>query len=127
MLKALFSVLSDASVRLTLLGARAIGADSYGNRYFARDPRRGHKRERRFVLYARGTDASSVPAEWHGWLHHQTDTVPPAQNPLRRFWQKPHQPNPTGTSNAYVPPGHVARGGKRDAATGDYEAWTPPA
>jgi NADH:ubiquinone oxidoreductase subunit len=125
MLKTLFSVLSDASVRFTLLGAKQAGTDTYGNSYYVRDPKRGLKRERRFVLYARGTDASSVPAEWHGWLHHQTDMVPPAQNPLRRFWQKPHLPNQTGTENAYVPPGHPMRGGQREAATGDYQAWIP--
>jgi NADH:ubiquinone oxidoreductase subunit len=31
----------------------------------------------------------------------------------------------TGTNRAYRPPGHVLAGGHRDAATGDYEAWTP--
>lgn len=126
MLKFITSVLSDASVRLTTLTARHVGTDSYGNDYYVKDPKRGHKRERRFVLYAQGTDASAVPAEWHGWLHHQTDHVPPAQNPLRRFWQKPHQANQTGTPLAYVPHGHPLRGGHRDPATGDYEAWTPP-
>src|SRR5688572_1266752 len=123
----LTTVLSDASVRLTTLGAKHAGTDSMGNDYYVAKPKRGQKRERRFVLYAHAPDASSVPAEWHGWLHHQTDHVPPAQNPLRRFWQKPHQASQTGSANAYVPPGHAARGGQRDAATGDYESWTPPA
>jgi NADH:ubiquinone oxidoreductase subunit len=26
---------------------------------------------------------------------------------------------------AYVPPGHERRGGQRQRATGDYEAWRP--
>ena len=34
-------------------------------------------------------------------------------------------PNLTGTKAAYRPPGHILKGGQRDKATGDYEAWTP--
>ncbi len=127
MLKFLTNVQSSASVRLALLlGGKKVGSDIFGNVYYTKSPRRGLKRERRFVLYANGgTDASQVPAEWHGWLHHQTNDAPASVNPLRREWQKPHQPNMTGTQSAYVPPGHVQRGAQRDAATGDYEAWTP--
>ena len=42
-----------------------------------------------------------------------------------RPWQKPHQPNPTGTPEAYRPKGHEYLGGKRARATGDYRPWTP--
>ena len=127
MFKFLTNVQSSASVRLALwLGGKKIGSDVLGNVYYTKAPRRGLKRERRFVLYANGaTDASLVPAEWHGWLHHQSADAPTSINPLRREWQKPHQPNYTGTAAAYVPPGHVQRGAVRDAATGDYQAWTP--
>jgi NADH:ubiquinone oxidoreductase subunit len=31
----------------------------------------------------------------------------------------------TGTPLAYRPSGALEKGGKRAAATGDYEAWTP--
>lgn len=127
MLKFLTSVQSSASIRLTvLLGGTKVGTDMYGNSYHTLKAKRGAKRERRIVLYANGAvEASLVPAEWHGWLHHQTDIVPQSVNPLRRKWQKPAQPNMTGTANAYVPPGHVTRGAQRDTATGDYQAWTP--
>ena len=33
----------------------------------------------------------------------------------------------TGTALAYRPAGALEKGGKRAAATGDYEAWTPDA
>jgi NADH:ubiquinone oxidoreductase subunit len=75
------------------------------------------------VTYAGRPEASSVPPEWHAWLHYLTDAPLPAE--ARRAWQKPHQPNPTGTAASYRPPGHDYAGGKRAAATGDYEAWTP--
>lgn len=108
-------------------GARKVGTDNLGNSYFEASARKGYKRNRRWVMYAGVPDASSVPPEWHGWLHHQTDVVPGDQTAsFRRSWQKPYKANPTGTSTAYRPPGHVLEGNKRDKATGDYEAWTPP-
>ena len=108
-------------------GARKIGTDQDGNRYFAARPRAGYNRERRWVLYRGAPEASKVPPEWHGWLHHQSDEVPDSQTPsFRRPWQKEHVQNLTGTTAAYRPPGHLLSGGERDKATGDYEAWTPP-
>ena len=97
-----------------------VGEDSLGNRYF-----RAKKGSRRWVLYNGSNDASRVPPEWHGWLHHMFRDPPSKENPLRRAWQAPHEPNATGTSAAYLPPGHALRGGARKRATGDYEAWTP--
>jgi NADH:ubiquinone oxidoreductase subunit len=38
-----------------------------------------------------------------------------------------YTPNATGTPKAYRPQGALERGGRRAAATGDYEAWTPDA
>lgn len=111
---------------MTLCSGKEAGRDSLGNIYYTAKPKRGQKRERRWVLYKGAPEASSVPAEWHGWLHHQTNELPAAHNPLRREWQLPPQANQTGTPNAYVPPGHVLRGAQRDKATGDYQAWTPP-
>ncbi|MAI61206.1 MAG: NADH:ubiquinone oxidoreductase subunit NDUFA12 [Micavibrio sp. TMED27] len=104
-----------------------VGEDAMGNKYYrSSKPRAGSKRERRWVIYKGAPEASKVPPEWHGWLHHQTDAVPAEENEsFRREWQKPHQPNMTGTNAAYRPPGHILEGGKRDKATGDYEAWTP--
>lgn len=128
MFKALFSASSSLYISVfTLLNGKRVGTDQLGNIYYSAKPRRGTRRERRWVMYNGPVEASRVPAEWHGWLHHQTDLIPQDNNPLRRDWQMPHQPNLTGTSNAYVPPGHVLRGAHRDKATGDYQAWTPPA
>jgi len=43
----------------------------------------------------------------------------------RKAWEKDTIPNLTGTIHAYRPKGAIARGGERQRATGDYEAWTP--
>lgn len=123
------SALSPAHIWLVTLlsGAKRMGSDSLGNIYYEASPRKGYKRPRRWVIYSGEAEASRVPPEWHGWLHYQTDEVPNESAPsFRRDWQKPYVPNETGTDFAYRPPGHILEGGKRDHATGDYEAWTPP-
>lgn len=108
-------------------GAKLTGKDAYGNRYYTAKARKGYKRQRRWVIYKGTPDASKIPPEWHGWMHYQTDVVPDTDaKSFRRKWQKPHKANMTGTEGAYLPQGHVKKGGIRAAATGDYEAWTPP-
>ena len=117
------------------IGARAqigrtsklVGEDDTGNRYFESVEAKFNYdgRNRRFVIYNGYPDASKVPPEWHGWLHH-TFAEPPTRAPLmRRSWEKDHQPNLTGTIWAWRPKGSLARGGKRQAASGDYEPWVP--
>ncbi len=121
-----FGILSNLQILLhTLLAGKMVGQDDFGNRYYRGKPRGNNPRERRWVIYPAAPEASTVPAEWHGWLHHQTDTVPAAHSPYRKSWQKPHLPNQTGSDRAYLPPG-AQKGGVRPHATGDYVAWEPP-
>lgn len=100
-----------------------IGSDALGNVYFeSKKPVAGQVR--RWVIYSGANDASRVPPEWFGWLHHQTDAIP-ADLPAPKPWVKDPAPNLTGTVEAYRPQGALERGGARAAATGDYEAWSP--
>ena len=107
----------------TALHGRLVGQDADGNRYYEERRPVAGRRTRRWVAYRGVPEASVVPPEWHAWLHHVTDQPIPAE--ARRFWQKPHVPNRTGTPESYRPPGHDYRGGQRQRATGDYEAWVP--
>lgn len=100
-------------------GVRA-GSDSLGNTYFS-----AKKGGKRWVMYKGANDASRIPPEWHGWLHHQIDGLPDDVLPPVRKFQKPATGNLTGTAAAYRPTGAMERGGQRQAASGDYEAWTP--
>ncbi len=100
-----------------------VGSDSLGNVYF-KGGTDVHGNPRRWVIYAGANDASRVPPEWHGWLHGTID-VTPDELPPARPWQAPPQPNLTGSREAYRPAGALEAGGKRAAATGDYEAWSP--
>jgi NADH:ubiquinone oxidoreductase subunit len=111
---------------LGLAGKKRVGADGLGNVYYegGTDP---NGITRRWVIYAGANDASRVEPEWFGWLHHQVDDIPERSLPPRRVWEKPAVPNMTGTALAYRPPGALEKGGRRAAATGDYEAWVPEA
>ena len=104
---------------------RLVGSDAAGNRYFEEKKARPGMKARRWVLYKGEPDATKVPPEWHGWIHYNMAAPLAADSQFHKGWQKPHLANQTGTVQAYRPPGHLFAGGKRDKATGDYQAWTP--
>jgi NADH:ubiquinone oxidoreductase subunit len=104
----------------TWFSGQAVGTDAFGNRYY-----QTKDGKRRWVLYNGTVEASRVPPDWHGWIHH-TFADPPTDVPLKaKAWEAEHRPNPTGTGGAYHPDGSLVRGGVRAAATGDYQAWKP--
>ena len=130
MLKTIFTWWNGATlgVRFTV-GRRGvfIGEDGGGNRYYEakdnKDSYDAHKR--RWVIYKGYAEASKVPPEWHGWLHH-TFKEPPTVEPFRvKSWEKGHLPNLTGTPYAWRPRGSILRTGQRPKATGDYQPWRP--
>lgn len=102
----------------TALYGEKVGEDDQGNIYY-----RSKKGDRRWVIYHGESEASRVPVEWHGWLHH-TFKEPPTKDPLpRRDWELPSQMNMTGTSQAYRPQSSVYRA--EPAPRSDYDAWQP--
>lgn len=102
-----------------------VGEDEQGNRYFEERRPSLEGRKRRYVVYKGLAEGSCVPSDWHGWMHHTVDDPPTVSSPKRHAWERPHQPNLTGTVRAYRPKGSLARGGVRAAAASDYQAWAP--
>ena len=105
-----------------------VGTDEQGNRYYRTaggkiDPVLHF--ERRWVVYNGLAEASRIPPSWHGWMHHTVDLPPTEDGYKPREWEKPHQPNLTGTPLAYRPSGSTLASGRRPKATGDYQPWTP--
>jgi NADH:ubiquinone oxidoreductase subunit len=96
----------------------AVGEDDQGNRYY--QDRAG---KRRWVIYNGIAEASRIPPGWHGWMHWRTDELPTSYRPHE--WEKPHQPNMTGTSGAYHPPGSILRPEPVTPGDAGYEPWTP--
>lgn len=121
-IKNLLGIQSSIAFFLRLFaGGEYVGHDQFDNKYYRKKARKGYNHERRFIVYKSGNmQASEVPAEFHGWLHHQNDQFPNLnRQSFRKPWQKPHTPNLTGTTLAYRPDKRRAK------VTGDYEPWTP--
>jgi NADH:ubiquinone oxidoreductase subunit len=122
LLKPVFTWWDGATIGTSLhtrRNGRKVGSDDLGNVYYG-----AKKGGKRWVIYNGPNDASRVPPEWYAWLLHQIDETPDQLPPAPRFL-KPATPNLTGTAEAYRPAGALERGGRRAAASGDYEAWTP--
>ena len=100
---------------------REVGRDVLGNLYYQ------HKQDpaRRWVIYSGANDGSRVPPEWQAWLRGTIEGLPDEALPPRRAFEKPAEPNLTGTMAAFRPDGSLGSGKVRPAATGDYQAWTP--
>lgn len=95
-----------------------VGEDDQGNVYYqTRDGKR------RWVIFDGYAEASRVSPDWHGWLHHTFDNTPASKPLAHKAWEKPHQPNLTGTVAAYAPAGSIRRAAPADRS--DYEAWRP--
>ncbi|TAJ32900.1 MAG: NADH:ubiquinone oxidoreductase subunit NDUFA12 [Reyranella sp.] len=107
----------------TKMRGELVGTDAEGNRYFQDKRVVAGMRRKRWVIYNGVAEASRVPPEWHGWLHHTHDATPPAGGGPRQPWQKEHVPNLTGTDHAYRPPGHTLSDGEKPKPP--YEAWRP--
>ena len=126
----LFTWWDGATIGTSLFSAmngEKVGTDAQGNEYYRSKKKAPDGRERRWVIYNGANDASRVPADWHGWLHGSYDALPESHLPPPRIWEVDYTPNLTGSAAAYRPQGALERGGRRAAATGDYEAWTPDA
>lgn len=98
---------------------KLVGEDDTGNRYY-----QNKDSSRRWVIFHDEVEATKVPSEWHGWLHHTFDNNP-CDNPLaHKSWELPHRENLSATADAYHPTGSIKRGGKASQPS-DYEAWEP--
>ncbi len=95
-----------------------VGEDMVGNAYY-----QTKDGKRRWVIYGGDAEASTVSADWHGWLHYTFNDLP-SQKPLaHKAWEKPHVENLTGTAQAYAPAGSMRA--DKPLRRADYEAWQP--
>ncbi|CAN5771969.1 NADH:ubiquinone oxidoreductase subunit NDUFA12 [soil metagenome] len=97
---------------------RAVGEDAAGNRFY-----QNADGSRRWVIFKGAAEASAVPPEWHGWLHHTWQEPPSKVLLAHRAWERPHVPNATGGEGAFRPPGSLLL--PNPAPVRDYEPWTP--
>ncbi|SVC57101.1 uncharacterized protein METZ01_LOCUS309955 [marine metagenome] len=109
----------------TWLFGTLVGKDQFTNMYYRQKQSKLGQREKRWVIYNEEPEGSAVPPEWQGWLTHTLSEPPTEKQLTKQSWMIDHRPNPTGTRNAYRPPGALEKGGIRPPAIGDYEPWRP--
>ena len=95
----------------TLFFGKFVGKDHLGNKYYE------SKKGKRWVIYAEEIDASKIPVEWYSWIHFTRNKIEKKHNLEKYGWQKPHQPNLTGTESAYYP------NKNKDAIRKKYKTW----
>ncbi len=96
----------------TILFGKLIGSDEYGNKYYK------SKNGKRWVIYANEIDASKIPVEWYSWIHFMPNKIENIHKLEKHDWQKPHQPNLTGTDSAYYP-----NKNNKNATEKKYKSW----
>tara|TARA_B100001094_G_C17501017_1_gene471045 strand:- start:46 stop:411 length:366 start_codon:yes stop_codon:yes gene_type:complete len=81
----------------TIFFGKYVGVDSFGNKYYE------SKNGKRWVIYSSEIDATKIPVEWYSWIHFTPNRIEKNHDLEKYTWQKPHQPNKTGTEEAYYP------------------------
>ena len=95
----------------TILFGKFVGEDSFGNKYYE------SKNKKRWVIYSGEIDASKIPVEWYSWIHFTPNKIEKKHIIDKYNWQKPHQPNLTGTDKAYFP------NKNKNAVKKKYKSW----
>ncbi|MEM8856170.1 MAG: NADH:ubiquinone oxidoreductase subunit NDUFA12, partial [Pseudomonadota bacterium] len=96
----------------TWLRGEAVGKDEYGNQYYRSrkgkvDPALGV--ERRWVIYNGVADPTTIPPGWYRWMHHLGDTPQTENSYVAKHWEKPQEPNHSGSAAAHRHQGSFLR------------------
>ena len=96
----------------TIFFGKFVGEDKYGNKYYE-----NKKRKKRWVIYKEEVEATKIPVEWYSWIHFTPNKIEKNHDLKKYDWQKPHQPNLTGTDSAYYP------NKNKNAIEKKYKSW----
>ena len=109
----------------TWLYGKLVGTDHIGNKYYTNNKFKNELKEKRWVIFNGEIEASKIPPHWHAWLHKSID-VPPLNYSHKYDWQKNHDQNMTGTTNAYFPSSHpLSKSYKNNEVKNEYDSWSP--
>jgi NADH dehydrogenase len=98
----------------TFFTGKFAGKDQFDNKYYY------NSKGKRWVIYKNKVESSTIPAEWHMWIHFLKNEKP--LDSLNKFkWQKKHEENLTGTTKAYKPDGLLSSNDKKSVKK--YEVW----
>eukprot|EP01113_Clastostelium_recurvatum_P017602 TRINITY_DN2072_c0_g1_i3.p1 TRINITY_DN2072_c0_g1~~TRINITY_DN2072_c0_g1_i3.p1 ORF type:complete len:178 (-),score=24.01 TRINITY_DN2072_c0_g1_i3:72-563(-) len=109
-----------------------IGSDKFGNMYY--EDKQEVWGRHRWVEYPGGLpweqpkESTTVPPEWHSWLHYISDYPGNSQEILSltpsRF-KMDHLPNQTASETAYAPHNHILNPNYGKQNMNHYEEWRP--
>ena len=71
----------------TIFFGKKVGQDEFKNKHY-----NSKNNKKRWVIYFKKNDASSVPPEWQAWLTHTINKTP-SNTPTNHNWMIPHKPN----------------------------------
>jgi len=108
----------------TWLYGKLVGIDEFDNKYYCNSGNFQDISAKRWVIFKGEIEATKIPPHWHAWLHKSIE-VPPIDYSHKYDWQKNHQPNLTGTSEAYYPNSHPFPKSKVNSNKKEYETWKP--
>jgi len=72
---------------ITIFFGNKVGQDEFNNKYYY-----SKNNTKRWVIYFKQNDASSVPPEWQAWLT-QTKNKPPSNTNKKHDWLISHKQN----------------------------------
>lgn len=120
-----FLFMSFGTKFYTWLKGHLVGVDELGNKYYCNSKDFESKSKKRWVIFEGEIEATKVPPHWHAWLHKTID-IPPVNYSKKYKWQKNHQPNMTGTEEAYYPKSHpLSKLKNTEKMKKEYERWEP--
>ena len=109
----------------TWLNGNLVGEGNKGNKYFCNSKDFKDVKAKRWVMFKDEIEASNIPPHWHAWLHKSIKDPPINYSPKYK-WQKDHEPNKTGTSEAYFPSSHpLSKNYDPEKKQEEYKSWTP--
>jgi len=98
----------------TFFTGKFAGKDQFGNKYYF------NSKGKRWAIYKNKVESSTIPAEWHMWIHF-LKVKKPLDGSNKFKWQKKHEENLTGTAKAYKPDGLLSSDDKKSVKK--YEIW----
>ncbi|KAK9787274.1 hypothetical protein WJX73_009790 [Symbiochloris irregularis] len=108
-------------------GAKLMGEDRVGNRYYERMTNQYGRH--RWVVYGdlrwpEGQDPSTVDSRWHSWLHYMNDDPPSEKFVPEPIFSIAPVKNMTGTDQCLLPKGAWQNPDKRNWKK--FQRWSPP-
>ena len=104
----------------SFLYGKKVGQDKNGNKFYI-----NKYNKRKWVIYNKFIDPSSLMVVWQMWLTDKKKDLPIELNKKNYLWQKERKPNYSGTKNSYHPKISKNKFQKNNKNKNLKEIWSP--